>query len=811
MKTKLSLFIFLFFSVISVHAMDCEKALVSRADYEGENQRPWRNQKISTEDQLHREFLYECTAFLADHLRWPNADQAQLLFENAKENLKSDDQIRNEQIEAASLLIMQTRLRHAMRDFREWFPNRYFYVRRKIASAYIRAVRQTDLEKRFRTPPTTPSDELFFIAAIKAKTNGGPRLLLDFVRGDLTPEHYRDLYIPERQNPNRQGPFEQPLIFPQGLAEVEKAARFDAPFAFNGFINTQTLVTEERAQRAVQALNTSQGFIAVSWTSGKPLAQDFLDSLLRYAEDRNFIILVGATQQNYDGIPEILLTHPRIHLLTHNLENPLLKISVEPINPDIENPLTEVKKVGRYRPGQTIIVFHPHLMLESLPTGTNSLGPVLIMSSGSLNEAFTSYSSTSQGRRKQANRSFHKTKAWVFEKGDALSPFDPDGAQNIWHPRPLSFYDDRDFNGTAGFIDRSTAYQFNYQNGERHFERVPMEPEVLYLGDPHDPITDPAFVRSLVDDLGLSAETEVAFHGGDTFDFGAISHWSMDKSVEMNLKFQKGDVLALQQVNGVIQMINALLQRYPHARYRQIVGNHDEWLNRLLDKTPDMQRVINGDFLDELNFAVKTLKLNIWEYLFKHREPLMKSLLAAHPDKRAEILRRVLPIHDPERIDILDRGAQLHIGPEHRKNDLARHGDRALYGQKIATLKAHAKAMPEGGGVTGHTHRLGIYAETMDPGAMAPVESDYGKGYDSASGQAIAAVYANGTKQLWIYNRRAGTFHQRDPRAVLKPEKFFGEHPFRVVPNDNQRVNKSEGLRSAWEELEHLRQITSSN
>lgn len=800
------------FAAINPRDGDCEVGLVSRADYEGEVSRPWRKKtsRLSLEEKLHREFLYESTGFLADHLRWPNAAEAEEIFDNAKASLTvKDDADTNLKLEDYELAQFSTKFEKAMVDFKSWFPNRYFYVRRKIASAYIRGVRQSDLEKRFRTVATTPSDELFFVSAIKSKTNGGPRLMLDYVRSEFSLEHFKDLFRPDRASVPRQGIFPQPLIFAGGPAEVEQAARFDAPFAFLNFVNTDRLVTPERAAKTLSAVENSRGFIAISWTSGKPIAQDFLNSLIQMAEEKDLVILVGPTLQNFDGIPEIFLTHPRIHIVTETIENAALKISNEPINPDTENPLAGIKKPGRYRPGQSVIVFHPHQMMESVATGSNSLAPVMIMSTGSINEVFSPYSSASQGRTKESNKVFHKMKAWIFEKGDSISSFDPDGTQNIWHPRPVSFYDDRSYNGTAGFIDRSIAYQYRYdQNGNKEFERIQLDPEVLYLGDPHDPVTDPAFVRSLVEDLGLPTYTETAFQGGDTFDFGAISHWSMEKMVEMNLKFQKNDVMALQQVNGVIQMINALLQRYPNARYRQIVGNHDEWLTKLLDRTPDMQRVINGDFLDELNFAVKTLKLNIWEYIFKHREQLLNMFLAAHPDRRSEILRRVLPVYAPDRIDVLDRGAQYQIGPEHRKNDLARHGDRSVYGMKVSTLKGHAKAMPEGGGVTGHTHRLGIYGETMDPGAMAPVESEYGKGFDSAAGQALVAIYPNGTKQMWIFNRKAGTFHTRDPKKILPTAKFFGDDVLRSIPNDNQRVNKEEGLEQIWRELEHLRRLT---
>lgn len=811
----LILFSLLFFppSSFAVTDMDpCEADLVSAVD---------RGQDFP--QKLYREFLWQSAGFLAQQLRWPNQEEAEILLSQSKQVLfdtfaekrsrkkKEEENAVDTVAEAIGDLSVSEILNghpDQMADLMRLFDNQYFYIRRKVASYYIRAVRQTDLEKRFRTVPTTPSVELMFFSAIKSKVNGGPKVLQDYVRGNFTIEHFKDLFTPDRADAKRTGPFSQPLVFPDGLEELEKAARFDAPFAFANFVDTRSLVTRDRAQKLVTAIEKAKAFIPISWSSGKPIPEDFLESLLVLAEERGAIIIVGATQQNYEGMPEIFLHHPLVHILTHTIENAALKLSNEPINPDIENPLTEAKKAGRYKPGQTVFLFHPHSMMETIPTLNNEVAPVRLISTGSVNEPFAPYPTPSNGRRKQANKTFQTTKAWIVEKADGLSQFDTDGIQDIWHPRQLSFADDKDYDGTSGFIDAGQSYQFRYDGEKRDFEKAKVEPEYIYLGDLHEPITDQKFVQSLINDLGLNPSSQVMFLSGDSFDFGDISHHVFEKMIDMNLKAQKGEVFVLKQVNGLIQVLNALLQRYPNARFGQIVGNHDQWLERLLNKTPDLQNVINGDFLDELNFAVKTLKINIWDYIFKQREKILSALLVSYPEKRSEIIRRVIPLHDPDRIDVLERGHTLVVGPPHRRNELGQHGDRTSFGKKGGSLKDHARAMPEGGGVTGHTHRLGIYKEQIDPGGLTPLNMDYGKGFHSATGQGLVYIYPNGTKQLLIYNPIAGTFRQRDAKSVLPTEKFFAE-PLRIVENDNMLVDKdTEGLKYILDELARLKKLT---
>jgi len=755
---------------------------------------------------IYESLLNLSTQYLSQHFRWPSRAIAEMQLSEVKASLAMGNPDQAEEIANISWDRLAPLLANATEDFRRLYPDRYLVLRRKMAATYVRAVRQTDLSKEFRVVPHTPSDEAFFLAALKAKSNGGPGLLLDYTRDDFSLEFFRDLFVAGR---GRRGYFPQPLLFPEGRKELEQAARFDSPLAFNNFVD-RGLVEIGRAQSAVAAIEKSKGFIVVSWTAGKPLNTDFLTLLLALAEEDDLALLVLPTQQNFSNLPSVFLENPRIHLMTHSIENSALKISTEPINPDIENPLTEVKKSGRYRPGQTVIVAHPHAMLEILPTGLNSVAPVTLIATGSLNDPFASYSAVSQGRRKEANKGYWKRKAWIFEKGGAQSQFEPDGPKNLWYPRPVSFADDRATGGQVGLIDVFRSFQVVPKEGGGQMVKIEaIDPEAGYLGDFHDPVTDPSFVQALVDDLSIPSNTEMILLSGDTFDNGVISNHSIEKSVELNLTFQRDGLSAQKQVNSVIQVVNAFQQRFPKARWGHIVGNHDEWLNRVLERTPDVHRVINGDFLDELNFAVKTLKFNIWEYLFRHRENILNSILANHPDKKAEILRRILPVYDPSRIEILDRGASLYVGPPHRKNEIGRHGDRVTFGKKSSSLKEQARGMPEGGGVTGHTHRPGMYDEVMDAGTAGGTEPDYGRGFNSGVGQALVLVYPNGTKQLLLFNRRSGTFKRRKGDSLLSPDKFFDKPSFLILPNDNERVNEEEALRPIWEELARLKKLTS--
>jgi len=754
-------------------------------------------------ERVYDRFLNLSSDYLFEHLRWPSRDRAELILDQVKASLA---QVPAEQLASLGLDDLEPYFANITDDFRARFPTRFIALRRKIIAAFTRAVRQTDLPREIRLVPHAPADDLIFLAAVKAKNNGGPTLLQDYLQGELTLEHFRDLFLPERMSA-RCAPFSQPLMFPDGFKELERAAQFENPTSFYGYVDRE-LVHKSRSERLIAAIEQTRGFVTVSWTAGKPLNQDFLDALLLLCEHKNFVLVVIPTQQNYAQLPEIFLTHPRIHILTHTIENASLRISNDPLNPYVENPIPRLKKSGRYRPGQMVIAGHPHTILEILPTGFNHLAPVMFMTTGTLNVPLGHYSSIGQGVGKVSNKGFWKARAWVFEKDFGRSEFDPDGSKNVWYSRPVSFADDSATEGVAGIHDLFETFRVR-KNSEntRTFEIATVDPIAGYLGDYHDPVTDPNVVRALVSDLGIPTGTRMILLSGDILDNGAISHHALNRNMELHARFQEGGASLQQQINGVIQTINAFQQQFPNAIWGHIVGNHDEWLSRVLEKTPDVDNVINGSLIDELKFAVATLKFNLWEYVFRHRSVVLNTILANFPDKK-EILSRVLPVYDPSRIQIQDRGSSLFLGPPGRKNDVGRHGDRVSFGVKAASLRSQASGMPEGGGVTGHTHKPGMYDEVMDVGTASLTDLPYGRGFNSSVGQGLALIYPNGTKQLLLFNRRAGGFRPKrvDP-GDIDVVRFFGEDRLVTLPNENERVNLAPYINEAWGELDRLKSL----
>lgn len=754
--------------------------------------RSCKREHLKVTPVIYDQFLAEASEYLIDHLRWPSEDESQKILIDVLGKLKSE-------AEPSLKEVLSFSKDGLLNDFREKRMERYLYLRRKIATAFVTAVRQTRLEPRFRTVPRTPSLKLLFLSLIAAKSNGGPQLLADYMRGQFNVENLEALMT---EKETLDSLFPAPLLFPGGMKEIEDIARLDSPATFKSYQDTK-LLTPERAQKTIEAIEKARGFVAVSWTSGKPIDEGFLHELLNYVEERDFVLLVGPTQQIYEGIPEILLNHPRIHIVTNAIENRFLKLSNLPINPNLENPLQAVNKPGQFRIGQTVVFFHPHTMIASVPTDSNTYAPTTLITTGSINVPFGSFSGVSQGSRATTAKNFHKRRAVVFEKGDRESGMDPDGLQNVWHYRPISYFDDVATNGTRGFIDWGEAYLEHAQpDGSFKSERSQIYPEYIYLGDPHEAISDPRFVHALGTALGIPADQHFTIIGGDLFDGDRIKHWDFDKQITLNQKFESNALDLQQEINGVIQYVNAIQQRYPNARFMQIIGNHDEWLKRLLDHPPDFQRVINGTLIDELAFAVKTLNMNVWEYLFKRRTQFLTTLLDIAPEKRKEILSRIVPIHDVNRIDILDRGEPLIVGPEHRQNVLHRHGDERVNGRRATAKDLMLGAQ---GGVSGHNHLMLMFDEWGSAGVSASVEQDYTKGSLSSQGQGFWFIYGNGTKQMVTFDRLSGTLRQKPGGQILEAPQFFGEDQLNIIPNDNDLVPKDEAEKWIENQLEILK------
>lgn len=782
---------------------------VSMDSYLGIQRKPWRtDDSLTSSQKLYWEFLFNSSYFLSDRLRWPNGEEAAVILEKSKKAvLKSTyETIDGERIETPPDEIdwdvddVLAGHPDPMQDFRENFSEMYIYLRRQLASLFIRAVRQGDQLFPTRIVPTTPDEELYFLAAVKSKVTSGPKVLIDHLKGKFTIEHLRDLYTPGRESA-RSGHFPQPLIFKSYFA-LEEAALFDFNSAFTNYVPSSK-VNVERAARTLEALENAKGFIITTWTAGQgKVPKDYLEALLAMLEEKkDWILLVGPAMQQYLMLPDIFWTHPRIHVVTHTIENRYLKITNLPLNPYMEDEIPTLAKAG-YEHGQIVVGFHPHQRLETVATTTNAEAPTYLLTTGAINEGLPRNTTPNMGKNRIATEDFYELGAYIFEKGDGISEFDADGMHNIWHFRGIEFYNDVKHNGTAGFIDLGTAYQFNYSSGERIFEKKHVAPLNIYVGDPHWPEANPRYEHAFLHEQDLDRDAFFYLIGGDTFDMGNGSHWILKQVLTLRKRAKQDSLNIEKAVNSVIDVINAFQAWFPNAKYAQIVGNHDEWLPMLMQKRAEIHDVINGDFLDELNFAVGTLGIPLWEYIFHEREQIWTALLAHNPGKRDEILKRLKPVYDRNRIEVIERGDPFYFGPSWRRASDGNHGDKTTFGKKNSTLKDQAKGAPKGGSSTGHRHILGKYKKSKDPGAMLlPEGSDYARGFFSSVGQGFIRRYENGISQLIPFNSQAGNFRQTAPSQVLPPKKFYGGQPLQIHQNPNEEYDQTEGREYAYREL----------
>ena len=125
--------------------------------------------------------------------------------------------------------------------------------------------------------------------------------------------------------------------------------------------------------------------------------------------------------------------------MTNTIANSRLKISSIGILPKNQNPFASLKKYGQFLPGQTIIVGHPQLAHEIIPTSSNHVQETALWSTGSLSKPLYPFAFPVQARTSNLAKNFHRNAFLVLEKNDGGSGLDERGVPNQWHVRQVEF------------------------------------------------------------------------------------------------------------------------------------------------------------------------------------------------------------------------------------------------------------------------------------------------------------------------------------------------------------------------------------
>ncbi len=651
----------------------------------------------------------------------------------------------------------------------------------KLIAAYLRVIRNTDEAEHTKTRPQSPSPEKLLQALVAISKDKA--LAMDIESKAFTVETLREL-IGEAETA---GPFS---LFKGGVKGVEEKARERNPNAFKSFI-PEEIYNERKLAEIMTALEARDGFLVTSVNAGIPVVESQLATMLKYAKDKNYDILVIPTSQILEGLDKRLISNPRIHILTHTISNPHLKLWNIPILTKNQNPLASLDAPGQVNPGQLTIVGHSQLTLKVKPTGSNHIRPTEIWSTGSLSQNSYPFQHAIQGRTSELAKNNHKNGFLVLEKSDSKAGPLGDGAQNIWHVRPVYFKGHR---GIEGFTDmnisyfvRDTAKEKLQQEGKVDIklivEKVQHGAEVIVLGDLHDRVTDQAYMASITNFIRNNPSIKkIVLH--DPIDGNSHNRHEAEQTSLLIRKFTSGDLDFHKEMMGIVQVVNALTSIRPDIQIVLTDSNHSYWAKTLIDKQPQAQSVINGLFLAELTYASRMLGISDpLTYVFQARNDVLKNL---PPEKRIEVEAHAIPVLHPGRVIVLPFGESFVYGPKENPTHLNFHGHQGANGAK-GSPRSHATGSQNA--VTADSHQSFILGDWMSVGTTTSQRVGYNNGGYSAWSNSFVLLYPDGSKQLVIYSSLTQTFMQRKEFGTLKPEDFYGQEPLEVKANDNDVVS----------------------
>lgn len=644
------------------------------------------------------------------------------------------------------------------RSLREQHPEMILKAKSKMVQAFLRAMSQKDRPKNLRTQPARPSKEELFQSLVRNNTNTD--LQADGLRGAFTLANVTDLV--------------EKTLFKGGMAELEDLARLESPGRFANF-RSQEAVSLDRAERMKKALETKAGFLVTSVTSGMPLVEEMLMSMEKYAEDLNYDIIVYPANGQTEGLDQRLWDHPRIHILTHTIQNRFFKLSNIGIMPKNQNPFASLNKHKQFIPGQTVIVGHPQLAHEVLPTSSNHIHQTTLWSTGSLSRNVYPYAYPMQARTSYLAKNAHVNSFLVLEKADADSGLSREGVQNRWHVRPVEFANDAK-DVEPGFTDLGQRY---IVRGGRVL-RQEQNPEALFMGDIHEICADQSFLLAYANLLKRFLPRSISVFLEDPIDNASSNRHEVEKLSILIRKFISGELNMSKELTGLVQFDNALAA-IPSVRNRNYKdSNHTYWIKDLLDKRPATHSVINGSIMAELTFARDVLGIREpLEYVLVHRRKFLETLPLP---VRRDFEEREVFTSDPQNVRVIPYGEPFVIGPEWRPVHAQNHGHQGTNGAK-GSARAHAAGQQRA--VSGDSHRSAILGGWVNVGTSTPKKIGYNDGGYSSWTNSAALVYPDGTIQLLTYDSVVGTLFARRESKTLKAADFFGDFALEIMPNDN--------------------------
>lgn len=537
---------------------------------------------------------------------------------------------------------------------------------------------------------------------------------------------------------------EQNFLF-SNFQELKQASQLTYEKAFT-FVLDDDLYNDEKREALLTACKTRSRLILTTAVAGAPVDQLFLNALLRYAEKNNADIIVFPANMQTSGLDPLLLSNPRIHILTNSLElSPFLNLNNIKIMAKQINPLTGLSRLGPRL--QTQIIGSPKMHSEAVATTpqANEIHPRFDITTGAI--TLPNYNGKKEiSRRTDAIASMdHVLGALILEK----TPYKGFISTNIgdFNFRHIEYIPSK-----HGFLDIDTFYS-------QDSIQTKISPEAIVLGDLHIGDLNQELLDSLVQQILVLKPKYIIL--GDLFNGRSINHHDQDKVLVQASRAQKQQLNLKEELSLVIQFLNSLLKISKDSKLIIQSSNHNEWLKKWLNSglyTQDPQNTLMGVALS-------------YHTLIENIDPLETALLDTGFQEKLS-----LPIlMDKTRVIYLQDGVSFRVAQSSSSPvEIGLHGHVGASGRKGSTT-----SMIKGTDavVYGHTHSDFRKNKHVNIGTFTKKVLDYQQGF-SSSINSLAIIGEDGQIQVLYFNN--GSWYTRQN---VRSKSFFQEGYPRIIPN----------------------------
>ena len=464
-------------------------------------------------------------------------------------------------------------------------------------------------------------------------------------------------------------------------------------------------VDEDVAQRNIRLierkLKNQVSTYVVTWAQNDtPVNQPFLDSLKKYCEHNNAVLVVIAGRyKNPNSLwtrgqaaSEYWVEEVAPYLIEHRIDlNDNLTIMGDiKTQPTAERPLSGFQSITRDRSG---IFGHAKVSLDAIATPQNKF-PKLLTTTGAV--TIRNYIDAKAGKKGEFHHTFGATVVEI--QGD------------LFHMRQINACDD------GSFIDLDTEY-----SGKK-VEKAGRA-EALVLGDIHADFMDDDCEEAIFGKAGLLDyfnPKHVVFH--DLFDGYSGSHHHKGQLFTKLAKHKSGKNNVREEVVRTLDKLQSWLR--PGIDFHVVDSNHNRHLTQWIQETDPRYDLENISF---------------WSEIVGMMEPgvIMGDGGAEYPNPLQLMSEKLIP---SKNLHFLTKTDRLMI----QDIDLTNHGDRGPNGSR-GSLRGFSAIGTKV--ITGHGHTPGIWHGHYRVGTNSRFDLEY-TGDLSSWLHTDAVIYANGKRTL---------------------------------------------------------------